>query len=182
MEPPPLGNSVQPPMRANSPNDFQTPPHAIKPLLPYLPKEWTVWECAAGKGNLVRAFAADGRKVIASDILSGFDFLTCEPTTPYDVIITNPPFSLKDEFLTRAYALKKPFALLVPLTTFEGKVRQALFKQHGVQVMFLPKRLNFETPSGAGGEGAEKKSSSWFATAWFCWGLNLPKDINFSEI
>ena len=37
-------------------NDFQTPVFAINPLLPYIKKDWTVWECACGKGNLVKAF------------------------------------------------------------------------------------------------------------------------------
>ena len=44
------------PNRQGSPNDFQTPPEAIKPLLPYLKKDWLIWECACGKGNIVKDF------------------------------------------------------------------------------------------------------------------------------
>src|SRR3954453_16543930 len=107
------------PARRGSPDDFQTPPSALKPLYQFLMPTWTVWECAAGKGNLVGQLRARGYKVIASDILTGHDFLLHEPFKPYDFIITNPPYAPKQAFLERAYELGKPFAFLLPLTTFE---------------------------------------------------------------
>ena len=162
------------PMQQGASNDFQTPPIALKPLLPYLKREWIIWECAEGRGNLTKEFKRLGYSVIGSDILTGQDFLNWQPVK-YDCIITNPPFSLKQEFLYRCYCLKKPFALLLPLTTFETQKRQALFQKYGVQVIFLNKRINFETPSGRG-------SGSWFATAWFTNWLNLPKDLMFEKI
>jgi len=61
--------------------------------------------------------------------VSGNDFLVDEPAFAYDCIITNPPYSIKDRFLTRCYELKKPFALLMPLTALEGKYRQQLYPQ-----------------------------------------------------
>lgn len=78
----------------------------------------------------------------------------------------------KEKFLERCYELGKPFALLMPLTALESKKRQTLFRKHGIQLIIPDKRINFETPSGKG-------SGAWFLTAWFCYGLNLPKDINF---
>ena len=160
-----------------SSDDFQTPPKALNPLIPYLNKDWTIWECATGKGNLSRELMKKGFEVIETDILGGnFDFLIQKPVQ-FDCIITNPPFSLKQEFLERCYQLETPFALLLPLTTFETAKRQNLFKKYGVQIIFFDKRINFETPSDKG-----KISRSWFATAWFTYGLNLPKDLNFLEL
>jgi len=165
----------QPPMKQGMSNDFQTPPEALKPLIPYLNKDWTIWECANGNGNLSSELIKKGFDVVATDIIvCDFDFLTEKPSQ-FDCIITNPPFSLKQEFLERCYELKKPFALLLPLTTFETAKRQNLFHEHGVQIIFFDKRINFETPSGKG-------SGSWFATAWFTWGLNLPNDLNFVKL
>lgn len=152
--------------------DFQTPPGAITPLIPYLDPGWTIWECAAGKGNLVRALESHGFKVVDSDIRDGLDFLRWRPDTRWDCIITNPPYDTKDEFLARCYKLGKPFAMLMPLTTLEGQKRQPLFKKHGVQVIMFDKRINFETPSGKGG-------GSWIMTAWFTWGLGLESDLTF---
>ena len=164
---------MKPPLKTISADDFQTPAIAIEPLVPYLKKDWIIWECASGNGNLTKTFKKKGFKVIGTDILNGYDFLKWQPKK-YDCIVTNPPYSLKQEFLTRAYSLKKPFAFLLPLTTFETQKRQRLFKKHGLEVIFMPKRINFETPSG-------KDSSSWFATAWFTNGLNIGKEMTFLD-
>lgn len=163
---------MKPPLIQGASNDFQTPPEAISPLLPYLNKEWIIWECAEGKGKIKYFLIGAGFKVIGSDILTGQDFLKQQPAEEYDCIITNPPYSIKQKFLERCYALQKPFALLLPLTTFETQKRQKLFKKYGLEVIFLPHRINFETPSGKG-------SGSWFATAWFTWGLNIGKELNW---
>ena len=170
-----MRSNKQPPMRQGSSDDFQTPQIAINPLIPFLNKDEVVWECASGNGNLTEAFFKEGFNVVATDIREGIDFLKEIPEQKFDCIITNPPFSLKQEFLQRCYELGKPFALLLPLTTFETKKRQELFKKYGLQVIFFDKRINFETPSGKG-------SGSWFATAWFTWGLNLPKDLMFVKL
>ena len=166
--------SNQPPMKQGSPNDFQTPIVALNPLLPFLNKDWTIWEPACGKGNLCNGLNDKGFNVIATDILQGVDFLENQNLN-FDCIITNPPFSLKQQFLQKCYELGKPFALLLPLTTLETAKRQGLFKKYGVQIILFDKRINFETPSGRGG-------GSWFATAWFTYGLNLPKELNFVKL
>lgn len=171
---------MKPPLRQGSPDDFQTPPIVLKPLLPFLKKDWTIWEPAAGKGYLSDELERLGFDVIATDKFYdkedvAWDFLTDKP--PYwDCIITNPPFKYKQQFLERAYSLGTPFALLLPLTTFETKKRQDLFKKYGIEVIFFDKRINFETPNKV------ENSSAWFATAWFTHGLNLGNTLNFVEL
>jgi 2-polyprenyl-3-methyl-5-hydroxy-6-metoxy-1,4-benzoquinol methylase len=68
--------SNQPLLTANKVNDFQTPDIAVYPLLKYIPKDWTVWECACGKGNIARLLESRGNKVIATDIKKKYDFHT----------------------------------------------------------------------------------------------------------
>ena len=138
------------PQKIKSVDNFQTPIMALKPLLPYLKKDWTIWECAEGNGNLTKELNRQGYKAIGTDIIKGYDFLSWHPKS-FDCIITNPPFSLKQKFLERAYTLEKPFAFLLPLTTFETKKRQFLFQKYGLEVIFFDKRINFETASGIGG-------------------------------
>ena len=89
-------------------------------------------------------------------------------------LVTIPEISLKDKFLEKAFKLEKPFAFLLPLTTLEGIKRGKMFKDSGIQIIIPNRRINFEIPSG--------KKSSWFATAWFCWKFNLPKDLMFVEL
>ncbi|KYC52637.1 MAG: hypothetical protein AMQ22_00687 [Candidatus Methanofastidiosum methylothiophilum] len=164
------------PLRHGSPDDFQTPEIALLPLLPYLKKDWTIWECAEGKGNLVLGMQKFGYNVVGTDILTGNNFLDENNYKEFDCIVTNPPFKYKQQFLERCYNLKKPFALLLPLTTFETEKRQQLFKKYGVEVIFFDKRINFETPNKI------EKSSSWFATAWFTHGLNIGKQLTFEKL
>jgi len=113
-----------------------------------------------------------GYEVIASHIENGQDFLKYEPTQ-YDIIITNPPYSIKDKFLKRAFELKKPFMFLLPITALEGKERGEMFKDNGIQLIIPNKRFNFKP---------EKKSGSWFQTSWFTHGLNLNNDLNFISV
>ncbi len=153
------------------PDNFQTPKEALNILIPYINKEYLIWEAAWGKGNLYRFLKEEGYKVIGSD--KELDFLT--NYLECDCIITNPPYSIKDKFLERCYQINKPFALLMPLTALEGKKRGGLYRKYGIELIIPNKRINFETPSGQG-------SGSWFATAWFCYKFNLPKQLNFVEL
>ena len=161
-----------PPKNKKYLDDYQTPAYAIEPLIPFLKTDWIIWECACGKGNLVNAFKKRGFKVIGTDILDGKDFLKWQPDK-FDCIVTNPPYSLRYQFIKRAYELGKPWAMLMTLTTLEGK-RQELFRKYGIELLLLDKRINFETPSGKG-------SGAWFPVAWFCWKL-LPEKIVFGNI
>ena len=139
-------------------DEFYTPKYALNPLLPFLKKEWTIWECAWGKGALATHLKKEGFKVIGK---KDVDFLKVAVMFNSDVIVTNPPYSKKYEFLQKAYELGKPFAFLMPLTTLEGIKRGVLFKKYGIQLIIPNRRINFITPSGKG-------SGSWFQTCWFC--------------
>ncbi len=59
-----------------------------------------------GEGNLVAGLREHGYQVEGSDIKTGNDFLVSKRNC--DVIVTNPPDSLKLEFLKRCYKLGKP--------------------------------------------------------------------------
>jgi hypothetical protein len=156
-------------------DDYQTPPGALDILYPYLPKEWRIWEPAQGTGNLVNALRQRGYDVIGTD--KEYDFLTSPMPDGVNCIITNPPYSLKSEFVARCFVLGLPFALLMPLSALEGKERQVFYRQCGLQLIIPDKRFHFECPGGATVE-----SNAWFATAWFCHGLNLSRDLLFVEI
>lgn len=161
------------PLNIRYSDDFQTPPEALEFLYPYLPSHWKIWEPAAGQGLLVAGLREHGYEVEGSDITTGDDFLVSERNC--NMIVTNPPFSLKLEFLERCYALGKPFALLLPLTALETEKRQRLFREHGIEIILLPRRINFVTPN-------KRESSSWFATAWFTHGLNIGRQLTFSQV
>jgi hypothetical protein len=150
---------------------FQTDPAALEPLLPFLRPFKRIWEPAAGMGFLARSLEFEGHEVVLTDIDRGFDFLEIE-ARECDAIVTNPPYSIKDAWIDRCYDIGKPFALLLPYMALEGNRRQALYRRYGVDLLFLPRRVVFITPSG-------KKGGAWFPTAWFTYKM-LPERMIFS--
>lgn len=81
-------------------DNLYTPFYAIEPLLKYFSKPpLKVWECCDfGKSNITKILKDNGYEVISTDIVSGFNFLKDTPNFKFDMIITNPPFSLKMSF------------------------------------------------------------------------------------
>jgi hypothetical protein len=143
----------------------QTPEYAVAPLLPYMPTGGTVWECACGDGNIAGFLERQGFGVERSDLLTGQNFFDYEPAR-WDRIVTNPPYSVKYDWLARCYELGKPFALLLPVETMGANAAQRLFEKYGIELILLDKRVNFKMPNkGYTGGGAQ------FPVAWFCWGF-----------
>lgn len=128
----------------NKKNDeLYTPKEAIEPILKYLDKDKTYWECTDfGDSNIRKVLVENGYKVIATR-KDEFDFLKDDPLFKFDAIITNPPYSIKDKFIKRCYQLNKPFLLLLPITALEGKERNELYKTYGLELIILNKRINF---------------------------------------
>jgi len=155
-------------------DDLYTPVYAIEPLLKYLPKKkMTIWECCdSGVSNITKVLKNIGHDVISTDIKTGFNFLTDKPDFDFDIIITNPPYSLKNKFIKKCYEYSKPFALLLPIHTLEGIERGKMFKKHGISLIVLDKRINF----------VENKKGCWFNTSWFTWQLDEGNKLYFEEV
>jgi len=159
---------------------YQTPPYALDPLLPYLKKDWLIWECAAGEGYLANAIRERGFSVVTSDIITDQDFFKYQPE--FNAIVTNPPFSIKYDWLERCYSLEKPFALLLPVETLGAATAQKLFKRHGIRLLVLNKRVNFKIPDQGWNSSSRKKSGAQFPVAWFTWQMGLEDVIVYGQI
>ena len=155
-------------------DNFQTPNWPVQSLLNVISEDLngaTVWDPCSGKGNIVKYLNSLGIRSFGTDITpegGGINFLE-DTLAGMDCIITNPPYSLKDEFLARCYALEVPFALLMPITALEGLKRLALYREHGLTLGLLPKRVNYETPSGQG-------KGAYFPSAWFIHGFGFEEN------
>lgn len=160
-------------------DELYTPEYAIKPLLKYLnlycvrtyvKRKPIIWECTDyGNSNITKILKENGWDVVTTS-KNELNFLTDNPDFDFDMIITNPPYSLKNEFLKKCYEYGKPFALLLPITALEGLERGRLFRENGIEVLVFDKRCDF---SG--------KKSCWFNTSWFCWDI-LPNKLIFEEL
>lgn len=157
-------------------DEMYTPFYCVEPLLKYIDKSKTVW-CPFDKewSAYVKMLEENGNKVIYTHIDNGQDFFDYEPDE-YDIIISNPPFSKKDNVIKRLYQLGKPFAILLPMNSLQGKARYEYFK-NGIQLLCFDQRVGFH-----GLDNMEKSiEGSPFASAYFCRNL-LPKDLIIEHI
>lgn len=151
-------------------DDLYTPEYAIRPLLEFIPENITVWECTDfGESNITKMLKNHNCRVISTDKKE--NFFEYKPRENFDMIITNPPYSLKNEFLEKCFEWKKPFALLLPITALEGKKRGELFNKYSIEVLVLDGRVSF----------LDKKNRCWFNTSWFCHNI-LPEKLVFRKL
>ena len=154
-------------------DELYTPEYAITPLLKYLPKNAKIWECTDyGESNITSILRKNGFEVISTK-KEDLNFLEDRVDFDFDIIITNPPYSLKDQFLQKCYEYGKPFCLLLPITSLEGIKRGKMFRENGIELLVYDKRCNFIYDNS--------KKNCWFNTSWFCWNI-LPQQLIFEEL
>jgi len=112
---------------ANTHEFYRTPTHAVEALLEREQFEGVVWEVASGDGSIVDVLKEYGYRVKSTDLTTGTDFLKSRASAAN--IITNPPYSLAEEFLIHAKKLaKRKVAMLLPIYFFRGRDRFDIFK------------------------------------------------------
>ena len=124
----------------------------------------------------VKVFEKEGFKVIHSHIDEGKNFFFYEPEEYYDVIISNPPFSQKDNVLQRLYELDKPYAMLLPIPSLQGQARFPWLKD-GLQYLGFDKRINYYTNQDL----TQVQKGVSFGSCYLCKKF-LPKDLILEEI
>lgn len=129
-------------------NDFyETPWEATVALMKAVELPSHVWEPACGKGAISTVLEAAGYTVYSSDLIDrGYgeqiDFLKADYYS--DAIVTNPPFSLAADFLTRALGRARVVAMLLKATFPNADKRYSLLDAHPPsQVLYLTWRLDF---------------------------------------
>ena len=169
-----------------------TPAYAIEPLIKYLhlfedkvngwkvmceTRPITIW-CPFDMPNseYVRVFRRAGFNVISSHIDEGKNFFFYEPEEHYDIIISNPPFSQKDNVLKRLYELNKPYAMLLPIPALQGQARFPYIKDD-LQYLGFDKRINYYTNQ----DMSEVQKGVSFGSCYLCKKF-LPKDLILEEL
>lgn len=112
---------------------------------------------------MVNAIRERGYTAMGTDITEGVDFLT-EPTPPaVEWIITNPPFSLAEAFIRRAYESGRPFAMLLKSQFWHAAGRLPLFMSYAPDIIApLTWRPDFNFKSG-------KRGSPLMDMMWCIW-------------
>ena len=157
-----------------------TPEYAVLPLIKYLTlfnPQATIW-CPFDLANsqYVKVFKKFGFKVIHSHIDEDKNFFFYEPDEHYDIIISNPPFSQKDNVLKRLYELDKPYAMLMPVPALQGQARFPYIKDN-LQYLGFDKRINYYTNQDL----TQVQKGVSFGSCYLCKKF-LPKDLILEEL
>ena len=172
------------PMEERSPKDFyETPIEAIVPLLTEEFFDGVIWEPACGKGAISEIISGFGYKVYSSDLYDwgygdvGVDFLNCQLPDNVTNIITNPPFSLSDDFMTRGLAFVEQtqgkLVLFNRLQYLEGVKRKPIFENSNLSKVYVFSR---RVPRMDKLDYTGPRSTTMMAFAWFVWDYNKPQE------
>lgn len=167
-------------------DDYPTPEWVIRAIAPFVAGEQVLDPCC-GAGAILDVFRERGSRVYGIEIsetraeearAKGHDVLARDALTVEwpraNLIITNPPFSLAQEFAEKALASVAPggtVALLLRLGFLEGKKRLAFHRANGSSVFVLASRPSFT------GDGKTDAS----AYGWFLWGPRHSRTLHFLD-
>ena len=171
--------SVTTMLNATKKNDeWRTPPGVPGLLLHYLKRESYIL-CPFDRKDsaFVKEFKKAGHTVGYCHIDDGIDFFDLNRTDilTQDYIISNPPFSRRDEVFEHLFYLGIPFAMLMASTAglFEGK-RFNLFEDKEFEIMFIRPRICYIDQDGI------VQKSPPFSSCYICHKV-LPKPYVFTE-
>jgi len=157
---------------------YETPECATLALLHAESLPRRIWEPACGRGAIVNVLRAHGHEVVASDLMDygvpitcpgyrNVDFLT-EHRAPEgtQLICTNPPFRLANEFVEHALDLCPRVIMLLRLAFLESERRTGILEAGTLaRVHIFRRRLPMMHRDGWTGP----RASSGIPFAWFCW-------------
>jgi len=154
---------------------YRTPESLTQALIDHqlVHKAYYVHEPAAGDGAIQKVLQAAGYNCTAEDIrTTGKDFL--EDNTRREQIVTNPPFSLFDEFVEHARDVcSDQYIMLGKMNFFGayGRTQKHLWK-YLREVRIFNRQIDYRTPAGKGGHFHVGN----LVTGWFIfdktWGKN----------
>ncbi|MCU7837622.1 MAG: hypothetical protein KZQ83_20580 [gamma proteobacterium symbiont of Taylorina sp.] len=138
---------------------YKTPAWCTKSLLPLI--SWdavdSFYEPCAGDGAIYDLIPMDNKDW--SEIQQGRDYLE-NNHKPVDLIITNPPYRLAQEFIIKALTHGKTVIMLLRLNFLESQARYEFWQANPPShIITLSKRPSFT------GKGSDSTGY-----AWFVWG------------
>ena len=166
-------------------NDYYaTNPKAVEMLMMNYPfHAATILEPCVGGGHIANAinnFFANQRVITGLDLIDrGYpntivqDFLTWETDRKFEGIITNPPFSLAQEFIEKGMELLTDdgqMAMFLKIQFLEGAKRKEFFEKYPPKYIYVFR--NRMATWNNGNEVDPNTGKRWATTmchAWFIW-------------
>lgn len=149
-------------------DEWYTPERAVRAILPHTVKFKTIWCPFDNEKSEFVKLLKKTHNVIFSHIESGGNFLEFIPNRKFDCIVSNPPYSLRNEILKRAFEIRKPFALLMNTNgIFDSAFRWELFNKNDFSLFYLKGRVNYMKEYGVKNNGSPPFQSAYVCSGMF---------------
>jgi hypothetical protein len=149
---------------------YETPSWAVEKMvniiLESVPRTMVIWEPCHGNGRITNALRSAGFTVIFTDFYTlpeKHDFMEWEPEEPWDILVTNPPYFNKEEWMNRAHSFNKPWLFLYPMEVLATKYCHMLSTTLPLQVWIEATQMKF---TNEGEEKAVSKGMIWIGGRW----------------
>ena len=122
---------------------------------------WTVLEPCHGTGTITTFLQDNNVTVVAHDkytLNEELDFLDYEIPEEIGIVVTNPPFSLKYEFVEKLAKWGKPFAVLLPIEALYTKCGFSIFQSFPYDLIIINGQCNFQH----NGKSRHVDGCAWF--------------------
>ena len=150
-----------------------TPNHAWEDIKHLIPKDKLIWEAFYGDGESGKYLK---EKMNLNIIHEPIDFFDDKTLPEFDMIISNPPFSIAKNVFKRLKELDKPFIIICPSSKINTSYVRENYKNKKLQIIIPRKRIHFIKL--VDGKVPDKyKSSCNFDCFYYVWKMNLPNDI-----
>jgi hypothetical protein len=154
-------------LQVNTNDEYYTPKHVWEAIAQYIPRDKVIWEPFYGDGKSGEFLTELGFNVIHRPI----DFFTHNEG---EILVSNPPFSIRCRIIPRLIALDKPFIMLMPVGTITTQYLANAIGDEKLQIIIPRRRIQFFKLEE---EKVITTNRCSFDCAYFCYKMNLPKDI-----
>jgi len=145
-------------------DEYMTPKYVWENIKNYIPKNKIIWEPFYGDGNSGNYLRQLGFEVVNENI----DFFQ---NNLGDIVVSNPPFSLKKKITERLIEIEKPFILIMPVSVINTQYMR-IFKDKDLKFIIPKKRINFI-------KNGDSTIRCNFDCLYYCYNIDLPNQINW---
>jgi len=156
----------QPVMSYQKDDDYETPKYIWEMILKFISREKTLYDPFYCRGHTKSVMEELGYDCIHEDE----DFFTSHDKHEYDILLSNPPFSIKKKVFDKLKKIDKPFILIVPVSTITTKYFKDNFKNDDITIIIPEKRLQFM-------KNGKQLKDCCFDTIFVCYKMNMEKQM-----
>lgn len=155
-------------------DEYYTPKKTWEAVKNYIPQDYIIWEAFSMSSDRSATYLRELGFTVRSN---NKDFFTCCPPSDINMIVSNPPFSIVKQIMPKLLEMDMPFMLIMPAS----KINTNYFREwrnKGIQIIIPRKRIQFDKDENG---VISTRNQCNFDCFYYCYGLNLDKDITWLE-